>query len=70
MTDNMPEKIGKYEVRNEINRGSMGVVYLGHDPYVNRHVALKLAFLDSLNEPEFGERYRKMFFMKLILLVY
>ena len=32
MTDNMPEKIGKYEVRNEINRGSMGVVYLGHDP--------------------------------------
>jgi eukaryotic-like serine/threonine-protein kinase len=62
MSNSMPDKIGKYEVRNEINRGSMGVVYLGNDPYINRHVALKLAFLDSLNDPEFGERYRKMFF--------
>ena len=62
MTNSMPDKIGKYEVRNEINRGSMGVVYLGNDPYINRHVALKLAFLDSLNDPESGERYRKMFF--------
>lgn len=62
MTISVPEKLGKYEVREEIDRGSMGVVYLGHDPYINRPVALKVAFVDSLNDPESGERYRKMFF--------
>ena len=62
MADNVPEKLGKYEVRKEIDRGSMGVVYLGHDPYIDRPVAIKVAFLDALNDPESGERYRKMFF--------
>lgn len=62
MTNSVPEKLGKYEVREEIDRGSMGVVYLGHDPYINRPVALKVAFLDSLNDQESGKRYRKMFF--------
>lgn len=62
MANSAPEKLGKYEVREEIDRGSMGVVYLGHDPYINRPVALKVAFLDSLHDPESGERYRKMFF--------
>ena len=62
MSDMAPEKLGKYEVREEIDRGSMGVVYLGHDPYIDRQVAIKVAFLDALNDPESGERYRKMFF--------
>jgi serine/threonine protein kinase len=62
MSQNMPEKLGKYTVLEEIDRGSMGVVYLGHDPYIDRQVALKVAFLDELNDPESGERYRKMFF--------
>ena len=62
MSQNIPEKLGKYAVVEEIDRGSMGVVYLGHDPYIDRQVALKVAFLDELNDPESGERYRKMFF--------
>ena len=62
MADNIPEKLGKYEVREEINRGSMGVVYLGYDPYVDRPVAVKVALAESLSDPESGERYRKMFF--------
>ena len=62
MNNSIPEKLGKYTVREEIDRGSMGVVYLGHDPYIDRLVALKVAFLDSLNDPESGEQYRKMFF--------
>ncbi|NKB38639.1 MAG: protein kinase [Gammaproteobacteria bacterium] len=56
------EKLGKYEVNSEIDRGSMGIVYLGHDPFVNRDVALKVALADSLRDPESGEQYRKMFF--------
>ncbi|MBT7952199.1 MAG: protein kinase [Gammaproteobacteria bacterium] len=62
MSEIAPEKLGKYEVKSEIDRGSMGIVYLGHDPFVNRSVALKVALADSLNDTDSGERYRKMFF--------
>jgi eukaryotic-like serine/threonine-protein kinase len=62
MSETAPEKLGKYEVKSEIDRGSMGIVYLGHDPFVNRSVALKVALADSLNDNDSGERYRKMFF--------
>ena len=62
MPDNIPAKLGKYDVSDEINRGSMGIVYFGHDPYIDRSVAIKVALSDELNDPESGERYRKMFF--------
>ena len=58
----IPKNLGKYEVKNEISRGSMGIVFLGHDPYIDRQVAIKVALSESLNDPESGERYRKMFF--------
>ncbi len=38
-----PKKIGKYDVIDVLGRGAMGVVYRGHDPYVDRPVAIKLA---------------------------
>lgn len=60
--DNIPKRLGKYEVSEEIDRGSMGIVYLGYDPYVDRPVAIKVALAESLNDPESGQRYRKMFF--------
>lgn len=62
MSTSLPARLGKYEVKEEIARGSMGVVYLGHDPYIDRPVALKVAFSDALKDRESGERYRKMFF--------
>ncbi len=62
MSDPIPEKLGKYEVNRELSRGSMGIVYQGYDPFVDRDVALKVALADSLNDEESGERYRKMFF--------
>lgn len=34
--------IGRYEIRAEIGRGGMAVVYLGHDPTFNRPVAIKV----------------------------
>ena len=33
--------IGRYVVDKEIGRGSMGVVYLAHDPRLDRKVAIK-----------------------------
>ena len=62
MSDSPPEKLGKYEVREEISRGNMGAVYLGHDPYINSRVAIKVANTQALNDPETGPRHRKMFF--------
>ncbi len=62
MTPTVPEKLGKYEVKSEIARGSMGVVFLGYDPFIDRPVALKVALAESLKNTESGERYRKMFF--------
>jgi serine/threonine-protein kinase len=35
------EMLGKYEVRRELGRGAMGVVYEGYDPLIKRRVALK-----------------------------
>jgi len=34
-------RLGKYELRAEIGRGGMGTVYLGHDPMLERPVAVK-----------------------------
>lgn len=39
----VPKKIGKYDVIDVLGRGAMGVVYRGHDPYVDRPVAIKIA---------------------------
>ncbi len=58
----IPEKLGKYEIRKQIGRGSMGIVYQGYDPFADQLVAVKVALSDSLKDRESGERYRKMFF--------
>jgi eukaryotic-like serine/threonine-protein kinase len=41
-----PERIGKYEIRGELGRGSCGIVYKGFDPFVARDVAIKVAEQD------------------------
>lgn len=41
MSSVLPERIGSYPIRGVIGTGSMGVVYLGHDPVIDRPVAVK-----------------------------
>lgn len=62
MSEKIPKKLGKYEIKRQIGRGSMGIVYEGHDPFTDSMVALKLAISKALNHPETGERYRNLFF--------
>jgi hypothetical protein len=56
------KSLGKYELLEEIGRGSMGTVYLGHDPYVDRKVAIKVAHAEQLQDESSGAQYRKLFF--------
>jgi serine/threonine protein kinase len=50
---------GRYEVVDEIGKGSMGVVYRAYDPQINRHIALKLLRQDRVTSEELVQRFLK-----------
>jgi tRNA A-37 threonylcarbamoyl transferase component Bud32/class 3 adenylate cyclase len=50
-----PNKLGKYELKREIGRGAMGVVYEGWDPMIERRVAIKTIRQDQLDSAEAEE---------------
>jgi eukaryotic-like serine/threonine-protein kinase len=56
-----PARIGKYDVIREVGRGSTGLVYLSHDPYYRRDVAIKVYRNESGDDPERARIARKMF---------
>jgi serine/threonine-protein kinase len=58
------EEIGRYEVLDRVGKGSMGMVYLGKDPYIKRHVAIKISRPSrDLSEQE-ADKYRERFFLE------
>jgi eukaryotic-like serine/threonine-protein kinase len=58
----VPERIGKYIIVNEVGKGSTGTVYLSHDPYFKRDVAIKVYNVVADDDPERARIARKMFF--------
>jgi len=59
---NVPERIGKYLIINEIGQGSSGRVFLSHDPYYGRDVAIKVYNAESEEDEQKARVTRKMFF--------
>jgi serine/threonine protein kinase len=57
-----PDKIGKYVIINKIGRGSTGEVYLSHDPYYRRDVAIKVYNIEEDANADRAKVSRKMFF--------
>jgi serine/threonine protein kinase len=57
----VPERIGKYVIINQVGRGSTGSVYLSHDPYYGRDVAIKVYNGDTSGDDERSRVARKMF---------
>jgi len=60
--DGSPDKLGKYEIRALLGRGAMGVVYLAHDPDIDRSVAVKVLhehLLDTREGQSFRERFKR-----------
>jgi len=56
-----PGNIGRYEIRREIGRGMMGVVYEAFDPALGRTIALKVIHLAFPVTPEENAAFEQRF---------
>jgi len=56
------QALGKYQVLKTIGQGNMATVYLGQDPFIDRPVAIKVAFDEYVKSNENSSLYRRMFF--------
>src|SRR5262245_42618253 len=52
-------QLDRFAIRHELGRGGFGVVYLAHDPLLNRDVALKVPRAEVLVTPGWRERFRR-----------
>ncbi|MGH8312869.1 MAG: serine/threonine protein kinase, partial [Gammaproteobacteria bacterium] len=64
---NAPEKLGKFVVAQELGRGSTGKVYLCHDSFLGKDVAIKVYSLDAGTDEKTAQTRRKLFFNEAYL---
>ena len=55
----IPEKIGRYQIIEELGRGGMATVYRGHDPRFKRDVAVKVLPPQFTHDPTFRARFNR-----------
>ena len=54
--------LGRYRIDRQLGRGAMGAVYLGHDPKIGRHVAIKtMALVQEFDGAELAEARARFF---------
>jgi serine/threonine protein kinase len=56
-----PDRIGKYQVLRKLGDGATSEVYLCHDEFAGRDVAVKIVYEERLNDPQGGKVFRKLF---------
>lgn len=61
-SDEMPKRLGRYEVIEVVGQGAMGTVYRGKDPAIDRAVALKTIRFGSQMGDEAVEELRERFY--------
>jgi eukaryotic-like serine/threonine-protein kinase len=55
------DRIGKYQVIRKLGDGATSEVFLCHDDFAGRDVAVKIVYEDRLSDPQGGKVYRKLF---------
>jgi serine/threonine protein kinase len=55
------DRIGKYQVIRKLGDGATSEVYLCHDEFAGRDVAVKIVYQERLNDPQGGKVFRKLF---------
>ncbi|HTY99610.1 MAG TPA: protein kinase, partial [Rhodocyclaceae bacterium] len=57
----MTERLDKYELKRELGRGATATVWLAHDPFADRDVAIKAIDASAFANGERGQIARKLF---------
>ena len=57
MSETPLKTLGKYQIRKELGKGAMGVVYLGFDPALEREVAIKVMAGATVSDPTLKKRF-------------
>ena len=59
MSSEALKSLGRYQIKGVLGQGAMGLVYDGHDPKLNRRVAIKTILTGKLSPDGFKEFVRK-----------
>jgi tRNA A-37 threonylcarbamoyl transferase component Bud32 len=61
------QQIGNYPIVRKLGEGATSEVFLCHDPFRDREVAVKRIFPEALHDPVRGRLFRKLFFTEASL---